>query len=40
MGLHEYKSRLTTPLIRENGRFREASWNEALDLIAGKFSAD
>jgi predicted molibdopterin-dependent oxidoreductase YjgC len=29
--------RLTTPLIRENGRFREASWDEALDLVAGKF---
>jgi formate dehydrogenase major subunit len=30
--------RLTTPLIRENGKFREASWNEALDLIAGRFA--
>ncbi|MBN1535248.1 MAG: molybdopterin-dependent oxidoreductase [Anaerolineales bacterium] len=29
--------RLTTPLIKENGVFREASWNEALDLVAGKF---
>ncbi|MDY0884722.1 formate dehydrogenase subunit alpha [Dongia soli] len=26
--------RLTTPLIRENGRFREASWDEALALVA------
>lgn len=26
--------RLTTPLIRENGRFRPASWDEALHLIA------
>ena len=26
--------RLTTPLIRENGRFREASWDEALELVA------
>ena len=26
--------RLTTPLIRENGEFREASWDEALDLVA------
>jgi formate dehydrogenase major subunit len=26
--------RLTTPLIRENGRFREASWDEALTLVA------
>jgi predicted molibdopterin-dependent oxidoreductase YjgC len=31
------KDRLTTPLIRENGEFREASWDEALDLIANKF---
>ena len=31
------KDRLTTPLIRENGSFREASWDEALDLVAGKF---
>jgi formate dehydrogenase major subunit len=29
--------RLTTPLIRENGSFREASWDEALDLVANKF---
>jgi formate dehydrogenase major subunit len=28
------KERLTTPLIREQGRFREASWDEALDLVA------
>ncbi|HEX7369685.1 MAG TPA: formate dehydrogenase subunit alpha [Rhodanobacteraceae bacterium] len=28
------EERLTTPLIRENGRFREASWDEALDLVA------
>jgi predicted molibdopterin-dependent oxidoreductase YjgC len=28
--------RLTTPLIKENGNFREASWDEALDLVAGK----
>ncbi len=26
--------RLTTPMIKENGNFREASWDEALDLIA------
>jgi len=30
--------RLTTPLIKENGEFREAEWDEALDLVAGKFS--
>jgi len=26
--------RLTQPLIREEGQFRRASWEEALDLIA------
>ena len=26
--------RLTVPLVRENGQFREASWNEALSLVA------
>ena len=31
------EDRLTTPLIRENGSFREASWDEALDLVANKF---
>ncbi|WP_338563578.1 formate dehydrogenase subunit alpha [Erwinia sp. E_sp_B01_3] len=29
-------TRLTTPLIRENGRFRPASWDEALNLVARK----
>lgn len=28
--------RLKVPLIKENGEFREASWDEALDLIASK----
>jgi formate dehydrogenase major subunit len=32
------EERLKTPLIREaNGEFREASWDEALDLVASKF---
>ena len=31
------EDRLKTPLIRENGRFREASWDEALDLVTAKF---
>lgn len=31
--------RLTTPLIRENGRFREAGWDEALDLVATRLSS-
>ena len=30
--------RLTTPLIREGDEFREASWDEALDLVAAKFT--
>lgn len=29
--------RLTTPLIRENGKFRDASWDEAYTLIASRF---
>ncbi|SFU92881.1 formate dehydrogenase subunit alpha [Halomonas korlensis] len=28
------EKRLTMPLIRDNGRFREASWDEALDKVA------
>jgi formate dehydrogenase major subunit len=28
------EERLTTPLIREDGRFRKGSWDEALDLVA------
>ncbi|ADK85485.1 NADH dehydrogenase (quinone) [Desulfarculus baarsii DSM 2075] len=31
------EDRLTTPLIREGEGFREASWDEALDLVASKF---
>ena len=33
-----HPDRLKTPLIRKNGEFVEAPWDEALDLIAGKFS--
>jgi formate dehydrogenase major subunit len=32
------EDRLTTPLIKEDGQFREASWDEALDLVARRFS--
>lgn len=32
-----HKDRLTTPLIRRNGKLEEASWDEALDLVAAKF---
>lgn len=31
-------SRLKTPLIKENGKFREATWDEALDLVAEKLT--
>jgi formate dehydrogenase major subunit len=30
--------RLTTPLIRDGSRFREASWDEALSLVARRFA--
>ena len=29
--------RLTKPLIKRNGKFEEATWDEALDLVASKF---
>ncbi|OFY30355.1 MAG: hypothetical protein A2275_04515 [Bacteroidetes bacterium RIFOXYA12_FULL_35_11] len=32
------EDRLKTPLIRKNGKLEEASWDEALDLVASKFS--
>jgi formate dehydrogenase major subunit len=31
--------RLTTPLIRQNGKHRPASWDEALDRVAEGFRA-
>ena len=37
---HEYihsPERITTPLIKENGEFRKAGWDEALELVAKKF---
>ena len=37
---HEFinhEERLKTPLIKENGEFRRASWDEALNLIANRF---
>ena len=33
-----HPERLNTPLIRKNGKLEEASWDEALDLVAEKFS--
>jgi len=38
---HEFvhrDDRLTKPLIKENGEFREATWDEALDLVASKLN--
>jgi formate dehydrogenase alpha subunit len=38
---HEFinhPERLTTPLIKENGKFVESSWEKAMDLISKKFS--
>ncbi len=32
------EDRLDTPLIRKNGKLEKAGWDEALDLVAGKFS--
>jgi predicted molibdopterin-dependent oxidoreductase YjgC len=32
-------TRLTRPLVRENGALREASWADALDRAAGGFHA-
>jgi len=32
-----HDERLTTPLIRKDGKLQEATWDEALDLVAGKF---
>lgn len=32
------EDRLTSPLIRENGNFRKATWEEALALVARRFS--
>src|SRR5438270_2361564 len=31
------EDRLTTPLIREGGKFRQASWDESLSLVARRF---
>ena len=31
--------RLTTPLIKKDGEFKEASWDEALDLVASRLAA-
>ena len=33
-----HPSRLRSPLIKKNGEFVEASWEEALDLVASKLA--
>ena len=33
-----HPDRLTTPLIKRNGKFVEASWDKALELVTNKFS--
>jgi predicted molibdopterin-dependent oxidoreductase YjgC len=38
-GFVYHEDRLQTPLIREDGELREATWDEALDLVAEKLGA-
>ena len=33
------RGRLTTPLLREDGALRPATWDEALDAVAAGFAA-
>jgi formate dehydrogenase major subunit len=37
-GFVNSEDRLTTPLIREDGKFRKATWDEALSLVARRFT--
>jgi predicted molibdopterin-dependent oxidoreductase YjgC len=32
-----HPDRLTTPLIKKNGEFKEATWDEALNIVAENF---
>ena len=32
-GFYDHPDRLKTPLIKKNGKFEEASWDEAYDFI-------
>jgi predicted molibdopterin-dependent oxidoreductase YjgC len=36
-GFVHHPSRIKTPLIKRNGVFEEATWEEALDLVASRF---
>ncbi len=38
-GFINHPDRLSRPLIKKNGEFVEADWDEALDLVAQKFAA-
>lgn len=38
-GFVDHPDRLTTPLIRKDGKLQPASWGEALDVIAQRFRA-
>ncbi|MDY7041875.1 MAG: molybdopterin-dependent oxidoreductase [Chloroflexota bacterium] len=37
--LFDDRKRVLTPLVRRNGELKEATWDEALDAVAGKFKA-
>ena len=37
LGFVDHPERLKTPMIKKNGHFQEATWDEALDLVAAKF---
>ena len=37
-GYIHHKDRITTPLVKRNGDWEEAGWDEALDLVAEKFA--
>lgn len=39
LGFVHHPDRLKAPLVREGQRFREASWDEALDLVAARLAA-
>ena len=35
-GFYNHKDRLTSPLIKKNGKFEKATWNEAYNFIKDK----
>ena len=38
-GFINHRERLTTPLIKKDGNFMKATWDEAFDLVAERFSS-